>query len=281
MTRQKKLPFKAYTVINCSVAKSLGCSDVYRFYVLSLTTDRNNSTDTTLEQLADFAGEKPTAYKGGMTKDKKKKLSLTNRFRASGEFESISSKREYSNISGKEVTRNTYVIKKAVIGSYRRVKRTFTDLELPVKIKGYILKLFCIAEPHSYLVKGTPNQIVKAVKMSKKTVECYNEQLINANLLEVVEDGFLLKVDSLQTDDPNRCLTTAHKEFVDFIENKSIPRKKRNGIPLDRWERAYLYEKLKNFSGIRNMNNFIRWTITGVPFRRKDKQVSTPALLVD
>lgn len=274
-------PFKAYTVINCSVAQSLGCSDIYRFYVLSLTTDRNNSTDTTLEQLAYFVGENSTAYKGGMTKDKKKKLSLTNRFRASGEFKSITSDKEYSNISGKRVTRNTYVIKEAVIGSYRRIKRSFTDLDLPIKLKGYILKLFCIAEPHSYLVMGTPNSIAKAVKMSKKTVECYNEQLINANLLEVIDGGFLLKVDSLQLDAPNRCLTPEHKQFVDLLENKIIPRKLHKGIPLDRWERAYLYEKAKDFSGIRNMNNFIRWTITGVPFRRKDKQVSTPDILVD
>ena len=48
-----KLPFKKYTDMNNTLIAKLGCADVYRAYVLSLTADiKNNSTDTTLEQLA-------------------------------------------------------------------------------------------------------------------------------------------------------------------------------------------------------------------------------------
>ena len=62
---KKKVPFKSYTIMNNSLINHFNCSDVYRLFVLSLTTDRELKTDTTLDQLADFVGEKVSNYKGG------------------------------------------------------------------------------------------------------------------------------------------------------------------------------------------------------------------------
>ena len=62
----EKLPFKEYTVMSNNLIQKLGCADVYRTYVLLLTADKNTLiTDTTIDQLASFVGDKPANYKGG------------------------------------------------------------------------------------------------------------------------------------------------------------------------------------------------------------------------
>lgn len=191
MTLQKKLPFKDYTTINCQDAIALSSPDMYRYFVLSLTADRQLKTDTTLKQLADFTGEKESAYKGGQTKGKKK-LSLNERFKASGVFKEIISSNGYSNY---QPSRNIYVFKKAEKGNYRRVKKEFRDLSLPVKLKGYILQLFCLAEPSSYLITRTTNNISRTLGMANKTVKEYNEILKDKGLLKETKEGFELKLD--------------------------------------------------------------------------------------
>lgn len=272
MTIQKKLPFKAYTVINCSVATSLGSPDVYRFFVLSLTADRDNFTDTTLEQLADFTGEKVTAYKGGICGGKKRE-SLTERFKSSNEFESITSEKEISNLSGKVVSRNHYVFRKAETGYYRRISKEFRELDLPIKLKGYLLQLFCLTEPHCLLVKKTCNMIAVTLKMAHNTVRSYNQILEGAGLLEMTEEGFLLKSDAFIIDDPARILKPEYQEYIDWMEHVDIPgrieeaERKRQPVQLTDRERMYLNYKEKDFKGIRNKNNFMHYCMTGLRYR--------------
>ena len=58
------LPFKEYTVMSNNLIQNLNCSDVYRTYTLLLTADKLSlETNTTLEQLAGFVGEKLDNYK--------------------------------------------------------------------------------------------------------------------------------------------------------------------------------------------------------------------------
>lgn len=186
MTLQKKLPFKDYTVINCSVAPNLSSPDMYRYFVLSLTAKRDNTTDTTLKQLADFVGEKESAYHSGGSKDNKK-LSLNERFRNSGAFKDII-------LSRKEKSRNLYVFPKAEKGNYRRIKKEFRNIDLPIKLKGYLLQLFCLTEPHSLLVARTVNNIANTLGMAHSTVKLYNQILIEKDLLEETKEGFKLKL---------------------------------------------------------------------------------------
>ena len=76
-----KLPFKEYTVMSNNLIQKLGCADVYRTYVLLLTADKYTlTTDTTIDQLASFVGEKPANYKGG-----KSSKSFNDKLRATGE----------------------------------------------------------------------------------------------------------------------------------------------------------------------------------------------------
>ena len=76
-----KLPFKEYTVMSNNLIQKLGCADVYRTYVLLLTADKYTlTTDTTIDQLASFVGDKPANYKGG-----KSSKSFNDKLRATGE----------------------------------------------------------------------------------------------------------------------------------------------------------------------------------------------------
>lgn len=75
-----KLPFKEYTVMSNNLIQKLGCADVYRTYVLLLTADKYTlTTDTTIDQLASYVGEKPANYKGG-----KSSQSFNDKLRATG-----------------------------------------------------------------------------------------------------------------------------------------------------------------------------------------------------
>ncbi len=71
MTSQKKLPFKDYTTINCQVAIALSSPDMYRYFVLSLTADRQLETDTTLKQLQTSRVKKNPLIKMGKQKVKR------------------------------------------------------------------------------------------------------------------------------------------------------------------------------------------------------------------
>lgn len=188
MTLQKKLPFKDYTVINCSVASQLSSPDIYRYFVLSLTAKRDDTTDTTLKQLADFVGEKESAYHSGNS-GKNKKLSLNDRFRNSGAFKDII-------LSKKEKSRNLYVFPKAEKGNYRRIKKEFRNIDLSIKLKGYLLQLFCLTDPHSLLVARSKNNIAKTLHMANSTVTSYNQILIEEDLLEEIKEGFKLKLNA-------------------------------------------------------------------------------------
>lgn len=76
----EQLPFKEYTVMSNNLIQKLGCADVYRTYVLLLTADKYMlTTDTTIDQLTSFVGEKPANYKGG-----KSSKSFNDKLRATG-----------------------------------------------------------------------------------------------------------------------------------------------------------------------------------------------------
>ncbi len=210
MTQQKKLPFKDYTVINCSIASQLSSPDMYRYFVLSLTAKRDDTTDTTLKQLADFVGEKESAYHSGNS-GKNKKLSLNDRFRNSGAFKNII-------LSKKEKSRNLYVFPKVEKGNYRRIKKEFRNLDLAIKLKGYLLQLFCLTDLHSLLVARSKNNIAKTLHMANSTVTSYNQILIEEDLLEETKEGFKLKLNAhFIIDEPKN--QKSGNNLCEFLDN--------------------------------------------------------------
>ena len=143
---EEKRPFKEYTVMSNNLIQKLGCADVYRTYVLLLTADKYTlPPDTTIDQLSLFVGEKPATYKGG-----KSSKSFNDQLRATGEVP----------IQNKDSGRNDrtwtdYRFSPVSFGHYRRIDKEFYDLynnTLDLKLRGFILKLFSAAEPHSHTI---------------------------------------------------------------------------------------------------------------------------------
>jgi hypothetical protein len=181
LANQRKLPFKSYTIMNNDLIAHFSCPDVYRLYVLSLTTDRELKTDTTLEQLANFVGESVHNLRGGI-----RSKSFPDKLRESSFVDVVTvDGKSYSN--GNRITRNIYTFKEPIPTQYRRITRGLFDIELPTKLKGYIIKLFSITNPHSYIIEKTINEIEKLLRMDKKTIKKYNEELEELNFL--VKDG--------------------------------------------------------------------------------------------
>lgn len=78
----EKLPFKEYTVMSNNLIQKLGCADVYRTYVLLLIANKYTlTTDTTIDELASFVGDKPANYNGG-----KSSKSFNDKLRATGKL---------------------------------------------------------------------------------------------------------------------------------------------------------------------------------------------------
>ena len=191
-----KLPFKEYTVMSNSLIQKLGCADVYRTYVLLLIADKYTlTTDTTIDQLASFVGDKPANYKGG-----KSSKSFNDKLRATGEV-SIQNKDSGRN----DRTWTDYIFSPVTYGNYRRINREFYDSynnTLDLKLRGFILKLFSAAEPHSYTITLPMRKLEKLIHMGHDTINKYIDQLIELDLLDEVGDSTILKAKGLILDQP-------------------------------------------------------------------------------
>ena len=265
MNQTTKLPFKSYTTMNISAAYTLSCPDLYRFFVLSLTTDKETlKTDTTLDQLAMFVGEKPTAYYGGKTS-----TSLTQRLAKSGEV-NIEHIRAKSLKENKEVNRIIYTFKEVIPTKYRRISRDFVNLDLSVKLKGYLLKLFALADAHSYHINYSATAIAKDLKMAKVTVGKYNDELINRGFLSLDGSGFNLHIESFLIDMP-KDQSAKVELMIQNVENV-ISMMNESEIQLPKSYMQYLAAKKDNFKKIRNMEYFMQFVISGVPYKSKEKE---------
>ena len=175
--KDTKLPFKEYTVMSNNLIQNLNCSDVYKTYTLLLTADKDSlETNTTLKQLAGFVGEELDNYKKS-----KSTLSFNDKLRATGEvvIRDIDSKR-------KDRHWTIYRFNQVEPGNYRRIGREFYDTynTLDLKLRGFILKLFSVTEPHSYVIKlSSIRKLKELIHMGHNTIGRYIEQLKDLDLL--------------------------------------------------------------------------------------------------
>lgn len=254
--------------MNNSLIAHFSCPDVYRLYVLSLTTDRELKTDTTLDQLANFIGEKASAYNGGKS-GKYNVLSFTDRIRGSGDV-IVETERRSSLDGTKSVQRNIYKFKQPIPTKYTRLTKGLFFLDLDIKLKGYVIKLFSITKQQTYLIDKSLREMETLLKMSKNTIKKYNDILEKEGLLETTSEGLLLKIDSLIIDSPNND-DKAKKMLSDF--NAIITFKQDQGIQLNKQEIIYLRAKKDDFKEIKNLESWSYWLISGVPFNNKVKQI--------
>ena len=260
-----KPPFKEYTVMSNSLIQKLGCADVYRTYVLLLIANKYTlTTDTTIEELASFVGDKPANYKGG-----KSSKSFNDKLRATGEV-SIQNKDSGRN----DRTWTDYIFSPVTYGNYRRINRVFYDSynnALDLKLRGFILKLFSAAEPHSYTITLPMRKLEKLIHMGHDTINKYIDQLIELDLLDEVGDSTILKAKGLILDQPKN-------KYVEKIKTRlehMIAYNESRGNPISRECMIYKKYKESNFEGVKDMYALMKSLESGLAGRKqnmKDKE---------
>ncbi len=255
----EKLPFKKYTILNNYLVQSLGCSDVYRVFILSLTADKRElTTDTTIDQLAMMVGESSSNYSNG-----KKSKSFNDKLRETGEV-------TLEPFTQNKKSRIRYRFNPPVRFKYRRIGRKFHDeyKHLDRKLLGFILKLFSATEPYSCLIKLSKRKLEKVIKMGHSTISNYTSQLIELNLLEETENGMLLKVKGLILDIP---ISEKTKEDIEVYE-RILKNREETNSPLPRSAAIYKKYKDNDFRDVKNMNAFMRSISSGLVGRKKPKK---------
>ena len=262
---EEKLPFKEYTVMSNNLIQKLGCADVYRTYVLLLTADKYTlTTDTTIDQLASFVGDKPANYKGG-----KSSKSFNDKLRATGEV-SIQDK----DSGKKDRTWTDYIFFPVSFGHYRRINREFYDSynnTLDLKLRGFILKLFSAAEPYSHTITLSVRILKELIHMGHGTISSYIDQLREMDLLDEVGDSIILKAKGLLIDLPkDKYVEEVKADFEHMIAfNES------RGNPISRECMIYKKYKENNFKGVKDMHALMKSLSSGLVGRKqeaKDKE---------
>ena len=270
--QDKKLPFKNYTVMSNNLMQKLGCSDVYRTYVLLLTADNITlETDTTLEQLAQFVGgdEKEANYKKGKTSK-----SFNDKLRETGEV----------TITDKDSGRTNrhwtdYTFLPVMTGHYRRIGREFYDNynTLDLKLRGFILKLFSAAEPHSYIVKLPMRELKELIHMGHNTITTYKDKLKELGLVEETGNWWVLKVKGLILDTPKYSYVEETKAMFEHM----IMVNESNNSPLSRECMIYKKYKGNDFKNVKNMYALMRRLVNGTIGRnaKKDELVTNDIIM--
>ena len=280
MKTTTKLPFKNYSAMDKTLIYKLGCADVYRAFVLSLTTDKkSNKTDTTLDQLAGFINESISNYSSGKTTK-----SFTNSLKATGSV-TITSSRSTSLDGSKSVTRNTYTFLKGK--EFRMIGIEFYHLDLEIKLKGYLIKLFMLANSTTLRLERSANDIYKECGVSRATQKKYNAVLIEKGLLEVTENGFILNVEGFNATEkkikPTKetmALFEGHKMIVQSHIMGYNARRKHSGKiteinrdnlnlllqeGLDRKSYIIALYAMNNFEGVKDINKLFSTIEFGKP----------------
>lgn len=253
-----------------NLIQNLNCSDVYRTYTLLLTADKDSlETNTTLGQLAGFVGEELDNYKKS-----KSTLSFNDKLRATGEvvIRDIDSKR-------KDRHWTMYRFNQVEPGNYRRIGREFYDTynTLDLKLRGFILKLFSVTEPHSYVIKlSSIRKLKERIHMGHNTIGKYIEQLKDLDLLDEVDDCLILKVKGLIIDQPKdkqvEELTSIFDHIIEFNEG--------NNKPLSRECIIYKRYKENGFKDVKNMHSLMKSLATGTVGKKRPVKEDIPYKII-
>lgn len=266
---------KNSTSMSNTLIEKLGCSDVYRAYVLISTTNKSGKTDTTIEQLAEFCDEKPSNYQGGKTTK-----SFIESLRDT-KVVNIETTRAKALATGSFVKRTYYSFHETRL--FRVINIEFYTLNLDIKLKGYLLKLFSMANTVSLCLEKSANEIAKTVGVTKATQKKYNAELETKGLLVKTLKGYRLnvpgfnqvakKVMTVKT----KKIVTAHIEMVKMYAAKYNKQHPTNPVlsstteNLERLRKAGLNSQsfiiaryyVSNWANVTDINALVENIVTG------------------
>lgn len=164
---------------------------------------------------------------------------------------------------------------------YRRISREFYDSynsTLDLKLRGFILKLFSAAEPHSHTITLSVRKLKELIHMGHGTISNYIEQLRDMDLLDEVGDSIILKAKGLLIDLPkDKYVEEVKADFEHMIAfNES------RGNPISRECMIYKKYKENNFEEVKDMHALMKSLSSGLVGRKqevKDKEELTDLFL--
>ena len=160
-------------------------------------------------------------------------------------------------------------------GNYRRIGREFYDTynTLDLKLRGFILKLFSVTEPHSHVIKlSSIRKLKELIHMGHSTISRYIEQLKDLDLLDEIGDCLILKVKGLIIDQPKdkqvKKLIAMFDHMIDFNES--------NNKPLSRECMIYKKYKENGFKDVKNIHAFMKSIQAGTVGRKRPVKEDIP-----
>lgn len=279
--KEKKLPFKAYTVMNSDIIRDFSCIDTYRIYVLSLTCDiKTNTTDTTIDQLADLCNESVENYKLQKTKRSGKeyiKKSFTDKLRGCKHIQ------VFTKSYGSKGKRNTYVFKTPVGNeTFRMIGKEIYNLDIDNKLKGYLIKLYSLANTNTLLITKSIRDIKEQINISNTTFSNYNRKLEDKGYINISDKGIKLTVTGISEICNKPKATEATQSTLKAYENTlydrvakyntynktdlqafNLTRKDIKDLKLNHKLMIFAHYYVDNFKAIYNLNSFVEYLNTG------------------
>lgn len=298
--KEKKLPFKAYTVMNNDIIREFSCIDTYRIYVLSLTCDiKTNTTDTTIDQLADLCNESVENYKSQKTKRSGKeyiKKSFTDKLRECKHVQ------VFTKSYGSKGKRNTYVFKQPLYNdTFRMIGKEIYNLDIDNKLKGYLIKLYSLANTNTLLVNKNIRDIKELINISNTTFSNYNRTLKDKGYIDITDKGIKLTVSGITeicnkpkateaTQDTLKAYAnTLHDRVTKYnaynktgLQVFNLTNKDIKDLKLNQKLGIFAHYYRDNFKDIYNINSFVGYLNTGKQsndiFRQSSKEIELEQL---
>ena len=287
---QNKKPFKEYTVLlNSLILNKIFClADIYRIFVLSLTTDKiTGITDTIINQLAELVGESKFNYQN--------ENSFTDKLRNSTDVD-VNTVLYREDVTNSPIKRNYYTFRKPVNSEpFRMIHRELYDVDLTIKIKGYLIRLFSAAVTETLFVGYSQRELAKLLHISPNTIRSYNKELSEKGLILELKKGFLLTCPGFRpieklTEASKTLLAQYHQLLIISIDNynnshtdilsiKTITIDDLKKLNLDRSTHIYAYYHITGFSNVKNINGLALFLDTGVPYKSLPNKESEDSII--
>lgn len=181
---KRKLISKGYATFNKSILSTkLNNPNLYRYFCLSLYRSNYYNVRMRLKDLAKFTGEKEGA--------------VQNFNKAINGIVTIKDYYLPTNHPIYTTRRHSYHLPD-IEEEFITISETLTKAKVPVKIKGYYIKLLLIAEDN--IISLSNSQISELLMMSESTVATYNLELHIIGLLELQNKGIKLTPNGILLD---------------------------------------------------------------------------------
>ena len=288
--KQEKSPFKEYTVLcNSTILDELFCvSDVYRIFVLSLTAEKiTGETDTTIQQFADLVGESKNNYTGkDALTDKLRKcndIKLETRFVEKGPGKKPKKRNFYTFKIPKpaDITEN--------LDTFRMIYREFLLIDdLSIKIKGYLIKLYSVANTNTLYMDRNITELEKLLHMSHNTITTYNKELEAKGYIKIEKDGLFIKCQGfkpiLKRSDRTKEILSGFKQNLEsaisaynynyqvHFDIKSLTLSDLKKLKLDKMTDIYAKYHITDFKTAENINSIAFFLETGLSSRTKQEE---------